>query len=60
MTQNAPILYVGPFDEAKILSFVDGSSLVPHAKHIREGIVVRSFETGQRLKIVSNDYLTLK
>lgn len=60
MTRNAPILYVGPFDEAKILSLVDGDSTVPDAKHLREGIVIRSLETGQRLKIVSNDYLTLK
>lgn len=60
MTQNAPILYSGPFDEAKILSLVDGASTVPRAKHLREGIVIRSLETGQRLKIVSNDYLTLK
>lgn len=60
MTQNAPILYSGPFDEAKILSLVDGASTVPRAKHLREGIVIRSLVTGQRLKIVSNDYLTLK
>ena len=60
MTQNAPILYSGPFDEAKILSLVDGASTVPRAKHLREGIVIRSLETGQRLKIVSNEYLALK
>ncbi len=60
MTQNAPILYVGPFDEAAVLAAVDGLSVVPGAKHLREGIVIRSLETGQRLKVVSNDYLTLK
>lgn len=60
MTQNAPILYVGPFDEEKILALVDGPSTVPHATHLREGIVVRSLETGQRLKVVSNEYLSLK
>ncbi len=60
MTQNAPILYVGPFDEEKILALVDGPSTVPHATHLREGIVVRSLETGQRLKVVSNEYLALK
>ncbi len=60
MTQNAPILYSGPFDEAKILSLVDGASTVPRAKHLREGIVIRSLETGQRLKVVSNEYLSLK
>src|SRR5208337_3030530 len=60
MALNAPVLYVGPFDEAKILSLVDGDSTVPHAKHLREGIIIRSLETGQRLKVVSNDYLTLK
>lgn len=59
MTRNAPILYVGPFDE-DILSLVDGDSVVPGAKHLREGIVIRSLETGQRLKVVSNEYLSLK
>ena len=60
MTQNAPILYVGPFDEAKILALVDGPSTVAQATHPREGIVIRSLETGQRLKIVSNEYLSLR
>lgn len=60
MAFNAPILYAGPFDEAAVLKLVDGDSVVPGAKHLREGIVVRSLETGQRLKIVSNEYLTLK
>jgi hypothetical protein len=60
MALNAPILYAGPFDEAAILALVDGDSVVPGAKHLREGIVIRSLETGQRLKVVSNDYLTLK
>ncbi len=59
MTQNVPVLYVGPFDEAEVLKLVDGQSIVPGAKHPREGIVIRSLDTGQRLKIVSNEYLAL-
>ena len=60
MAFNAPILYVGPFDEAAVLKLVDGASVVPGAKHLREGIVIRSLETGVRLKVVSNFYLELK
>jgi RNA ligase (TIGR02306 family) len=36
-----PVLYSGPFDEAKIKELVDGPSTIPGAKNIREGVVVR-------------------
>lgn len=48
------------FKEGDLAVFIQPDSVVPGAKHLREGIVVRSLETGQRLKIVSNEYLTLK
>jgi len=37
-----PVLYSGPYDEAKIKALVEGPSAVPGAKHIREGIVISS------------------
>jgi hypothetical protein len=37
-----PVLYAGPYDEAKIKVLVEGPSTVPGAKHIREGIVISS------------------
>lgn len=35
----------------------DGSSLVPGAKHIREGVVIRRKDNGVTLKVVSNTFL---
>lgn len=58
-----PVLYAGPFDRDHILGMVDGPSQVPGAKHIREGVVIKSFNfvrgtRGHRqLKIVSNAFL---
>ena len=39
---RVPILYAGPYDEAKIKALVEGPSTVPGAKHVREGIVISS------------------
>jgi RNA ligase (TIGR02306 family) len=59
-----PTLYRGPFNLDIVKSFVDGPSVVSGAKHIREGIVIRTArERHQRgvgrcqLKIVSNLFL---
>jgi len=59
-----PILYRGPFDLEKILSLVDGPSMVHGAKHMREGIVIRPVVEREarnlgrvQLKIVSNKFL---
>lgn len=59
-----PILYFGVFDETLIKSHVDGSSAVPGAKNIREGVVIRSVPERRvpgvgraQLKLVSNAYL---
>jgi len=59
-----PILYRGPFDLEKILSLVDGPSMVHGAKHMREGIVIRPIVEREarnlgrvQLKIVSNKFL---
>lgn len=60
----APVVYVGPYDEAHIRSLADGRSLVPGADNIREGIVVKPLiertdpHIGRvQLKIVSDAYL---
>lgn len=54
---TVPILYVGSFDIEKVKKYVDGDSAVPHAKNIREGVVVRRLSDSRKLKIVSNAYL---
>ena len=64
MAQFVPILYQGPYDLEKINTFVDGQSTVFGAKHIREGIVIKSsterYQRGvgrAQLKIVSSEFL---
>lgn len=61
---RVPWLYTGPWDEAKIKSLVDGKSTVYGAKHIREGVVIKTVpertvrNLGRvQLKIVSNEFL---
>jgi hypothetical protein len=58
-----PVLYYGPFDLEKILPLVDGQSEVIGAKHIREGVVIKTaWERSVRglgraqLKVVSSDF----
>jgi RNA ligase-like protein/uncharacterized protein len=60
----APVLYRGPYDKQAIANLVSGPSAVKGAKHIREGIVIKSIperrEPGvgrAQLKIVSNAFL---
>lgn len=59
-----PILYIGPYDLEKIKTLVDGNSTVEGAKHIREGIVIKSQHERRirgvgrtQMKIVSNKFL---
>lgn len=59
-----PVLYRGPWDEAKLFALADGDSLVSAVKQLREGIVVKLVvertcpEIGRvQLKVVSNAYL---
>lgn len=59
-----PVIYRGPFSLAKIAEISSGSSLIPGADHIREGVVVRpvSERLNEKigrliLKYVSDDYL---
>lgn len=59
-----PLVYRGEYDKTKILTFVDGHSLIPSAQNIREGVVIKpAIERTNRkigrlqLKIVSNAYL---
>lgn len=59
-----PTLYGGPWSEEIVKKLVDGPSTVPGAKHIREGIVVKTVPERTvrglgrvQLKIVSNDFL---
>ena len=61
---SVPELYNGPYDLEAIKKLVDGPSTVRGAKHIREGVVIKTAkERHQRgvgrcqLKIVSNAYL---
>ncbi|KKN26707.1 hypothetical protein LCGC14_0871870 [marine sediment metagenome] len=59
-----PLVYKGPFNETLIREFAELDSLIPGAKHKREGIVVKPIKERQdprcgrvQLKIVSNRYL---
>jgi tRNA-binding EMAP/Myf-like protein len=56
---TVPVIHVGPYDPKVIQDLVDGPSVVPGAGHIREGIVVRSLETGRKLKVKSNEFLKI-
>lgn len=64
IVHTVPVLYVGPFTEEKMLSLVDGPSQADGAKHIREGVVIKTpYERNVRglgraqLKVVSNQFL---
>ena len=64
MKYLVPQLYVGPFSMEEIKKYVDGPSMVPDAKHLREGIVItpvderRTHGLGRvQLKLVSNTFL---
>lgn len=59
-----PLLYIGPFDLDTIKGHVDGLSVVPGARHLREGVVIKPvperdvYGLGRlSLKIVSNAFL---
>ncbi len=59
-----PLVYRGEYDKTKILTFVDGYSLIPGSQNIREGVVIKPIieRTNRKigrlqLKIVSNTYL---
>ncbi len=54
---TVPILYVGEYSAGIVKKYVDGMSVVPGAKNIREGIVISSRERRLKLKVVSNAYL---
>lgn len=61
-----PVLYEGPYDEAKLLAVRDGKDVISNS-NVREGIVVKSMtnrkvdEIGRViLKMVSPDYLLRK
>lgn len=62
--KSVPVLYQGPYDLEKIRLLVDGPSMVPYAKNIREGVVIKTsaekHKTGIgrcQMKLVSNAYL---
>lgn len=61
---TAPLLYRGPYSEAKVKELADGPTTINGATHCREGVVVRPVKTRHNdligrivLKIVSNEYL---
>lgn len=65
--QRVPVLYRGPFSRAVMYEHTDGKTVIGHAAHIREGIVVtpvverRDPRHGRVIfKSVSGDYLTRK
>lgn len=60
----APVLYAGPYSEAKALELRDGKTAVKGASHVREGVVIRPQEERMhpaigrvQLKAVSPAYL---
>lgn len=62
--RKVPQLYYGPYQDDHLHRIVDGPSWVQGAKHIREGIVIRSATEKQvpgvgrkQLKLVSNAFL---
>lgn len=59
-----PLVYRGPFNEAKLRELSEGPSLIAGAKNIREGLVVKpvvertDITLGRvQLKMISNEYL---
>lgn len=62
--ERVPQLYDGPYLAERIYNLVDGNSFVSGAKHIREGVVVKTADEHRvpglgraQLKIVSNKFL---
>jgi RNA ligase (TIGR02306 family) len=62
--EHVPLLYIGPYDPSIIMPLVSGPSTVHGAKHIREGIVIKSAKEIRvpglgrlQLKVVSNEFL---
>lgn len=66
LDEFAPIVYVGPMpDEETLRALAEGPSLIPGAKHNREGIVIKPEDERHHprlgrvaLKLVSNWYLS--
>lgn len=60
---SVPQLYKGPYSLEAIRQFVDGPSTIKRAKHIREGVVIKTSvnrygKNGRaQMKMVSNSYL---
>ena len=61
--ERVPVIYQGPFDLEKIKEVSTGKSVLPGAKNIREGVVVRPVRERRDpalgrvvLKFVSPDY----
>jgi hypothetical protein len=58
-----PILYVGPFDIAKVKELTKGNSILAPSQKVREGVVVKSIENQEcyigrkMLKFISDEYL---
>lgn len=64
---TVPVLYRGPFDEAKILGLAEGKTTVGGVDHVREGVVVRPVKERWNdaigrviLKVVGVGYSTRK
>lgn len=59
-----PEVYRGPYDATIVETHSRGSSLIPNAKHVREGVVIRPIQERERprhgrvvLKIINDAYL---
>jgi len=60
---TVPVLYEGPFDEAKIKALTKGNSVLAPTQKVREGVVIKSraevkCKIGRKcLKLISDEYL---
>ena len=64
---RVPVLYVGPYSKEVVLAHTDGNTTLTMKKHIREGVVVKSYDEvknqhyGRKIaKSVSEAYLLRK
>ena len=60
---SVPLLYVGPYDEAKLRALASGPSILEPSHKVREGVVIRPLHEatahiGRKiLKLINDDYL---
>ena len=57
---TVPVLYEGPYVPSAVVQLASGPSVLCPSQKVREGVVCRSDETRQVVKIINEDYELLQ